>query len=80
MHIEFNLPKDSAGQAAAHYSRRLEASIGQWADENGIDYKLDNVRKEHNYYCVLTMFNESDFTLFGVSYNEPNLPRPVLVR
>ena len=80
MHIEFKLPKDSAGQAAAHYSRRLEQSISQWAEENGIDYKIDHLRKDHNYYTVLTMFNDSDFTLFGVSYDEPNLPRPVLVR
>ena len=80
MHIEFKLPKDSAGQAAAHYARRLETSISQWAEENNVEYKLDTLRKEHAYYTILTMFNDSDFTLFSISYDEPNLPRPVLVR
>lgn len=80
MHIEFKLPNGSAGQAAAHYANRLENSISQWAEDNNVDYKIDTVRREHNYYTVLTMFNDSDFTLFSISYSEPNLPEPILVR
>lgn len=79
MYIEFKLPNGSAGQAAAHYNKRIRQSILEWLEANNItDYDI-RPRLGNNYYLAFTLSKEEQYTLFLLAWNEPNLPEPKLV-
>lgn len=78
-HIEFTLPRGSAGQAAAYTRRRIELAIIKWVEQHSIrDYDIrSNVYD--SYSLAFTLSDEQLYTLFLLAWNEPLLPEPRMV-
>lgn len=78
-HIEFTLPRGSAGQAAAYTRRRIELALIKWVEQHSIrDYDIrSNVYD--SYSLAFTLSDEQLYTLFLLAWNEPKLPLPRMV-
>jgi len=78
-HIEFTLPRGSAGQAAAYTRRRIELAIIKWVEQHSIrDYDIrSNVYD--SYSLAFTLSDEQLYTLFLLAWHEPLLPVPRMV-
>jgi hypothetical protein len=65
MYIEFKLPQESAGQAAAHALLIIRKELVNWATKYSIEYTEKTIKYTHR----VTFDDDSSYSLFAMSWN-----------
>jgi len=64
MYIEFRLPQDAGGMAAAHALYTIRKRLEVWAKKHNVEYRTKTVK----YILRVTFDADHYYTLFGLTW------------